>query len=594
MLYDYSYIMMYGSPKKGQTLEEARDILLEQIDLLQKGEFPDWLLQACINDLKLRRIQQYESNDGRTNDMEESFYLGIPWKSKVTEYDEMEKITKQQIVDFAKKYLGKDNYVIVYKRQGKPTDIEKVKKPKVTPIKINRDDKSAFVKMIEDRKVPEIQPVFIDIQKDLKTYDAQNGVKLYYTKNDENELFSLNYVVDIGTYQDRYLNMAAGYLEYLGTDKYTPEQIKEEFYKLGCKFSMAAGSERSYVSISGLSKNMEAAMNLFEHVLHNAKPNQEALDNLVQDVFKSRENAKSNQRSIMSYLVAYGVYGAKSPVLYTQLSQKELNALTPDMLINKLKEWMSYKQFAIYHGPESQDKVIAAINKIRNPKDLKDIPELKRFQESVPAKDNVYVVHYESPQVTLYTFSFGGKFQKELSGNIRLYNEYFGGSMSSIIFQELREARALAYGAGSQYVSPSDLHDLYRNLCYIACGTDKLKQSVEAFNELLLNMPENDASFNIAKNAVIDAYRINRTSPKNIVWTYLTWQKLGLTEDPRKANLEKIKTTTLQDVKQFHTSNVAGKPRTFLVLGNTKEMDMKYLKTIGKVKVLKLEEVFGF
>ena len=596
MLYDYSYVMMFGSPKKGQSLEEVRDILLEQIDLLQKGEFPDWLMQACINDLKVRKINEYESNEGRVSDMGEAFYLNLQWKDKVNEFDVLEKITKQQIIDFAKKYLGRDNYLIVYKRQGKPTDIDKVKKPKVTPIKINRDDKSDFVKMIEDRKVTEIQPVFVDIKKDLKTYDAQNGVKVYYTKNEDNELFQLNYVVDMGLFQDRLLNMAAGYLEYLGTDKYTPEQVKEEFYKLGCTFSMAAGYERSYVTISGLSKNMETAMELFEHVLNNAKPNKEALENLVQDVFKYRENAKSNIRAIQSYLANYGIYGAgaKSPIHYTQLSQKELNALTPEVLIKKLKEWMSYKQFAIYHGPESQEKIVAAINKIHNPKDLKDVLPKMHFKESVPVKDHVLVVHYETPQVALYSFSFGDKYKKELTPTIRLYNEYFGGSMSSIVFQELREARALAYTAFSQYNSPDDLEELYMNMCFIGCGTDKMQESIEAFNELLANMPENESSFTIAKNASIDAYRTSRIQPKELVWRYLGWQKLGLNEDPRKANFEGLQTLNYKDIKQFQTEYVSGKPRTFVVLGNTSEMDMKFLKTLGKVKILKLQEIFGF
>ena len=595
MLHDYSYIQMFASPKKGQTLEEARDILLEQIDLLQKGEFQDWLLQACINDLRLRQIKDYESNRGRTGEMEEAFCLGISWKDKVNLFDEMEKITKQQIIDFAKKYLGKNNYVIVYKRQGKQTDFDKVKKPKVTPLKINRDDKSDFVKMIEDRKVPEIQPVFVDIQRDLKTYNAQNGVKMYYTKNDQNELFSLNYVVDMGEYQDRLLNMAASYLEYLGTDKYTPEQIKEEFYKLGCSFSMAAGDDRSYITISGLSKNMEAAMTLFEHILHNAKPNQEALNNLVQDVFKYRENAKSNSQAILSFLINYGVYGAKSPTKYTQLSKKELSELTPEMLINKLKEWMSYQQFAIYYGPQPQEKVIAAINSIHNPKDLKAVPPQKHFPEDVPQKDRVYVVNYELPQQAyLVSFSFSDKFKKENSPYARLYNEYFGGGMSSIVFQELREARALAYHAMAQYISPDDTEDLYRNLCLIICGTDKLQESVKAFDDLLTNMPENENSFTLAQNAAVDYYRTARIAPKNIVWSYLSWQKLGLNEDPRKANFDKIQNLNLSDVKQFHNNNVKGKPRTFLVFGNTKDIDMKYLKTIGKVKILKLDELFGF
>ena len=134
--------------------------------------------------------------------MEETFYLGLSWKDKVNELDEMEKITKQQIMDFAKRHFRRDNYVAVYKRQGKATDIEKVKKPKITPIKINRDSKSDFVKMIEDGKVPEIQPVFVDINKDIQTVNAQNEMKVYYTKNEENELFNSSYVIDMGIYQE--------------------------------------------------------------------------------------------------------------------------------------------------------------------------------------------------------------------------------------------------------------------------------------------------------------------------------------------------------------------------------------------------------
>ena len=105
--------------------------------------------------------------------------------------DQLEKITKEQIVDFAKKYLRRDNYVVIYKRKGKPTDIEKVKKTKVTPIKINRSDKSDFVKMIENRKVNDIEPVFIDVSKIGYTM-INDDIKIFYTKNYDNELFQLN------------------------------------------------------------------------------------------------------------------------------------------------------------------------------------------------------------------------------------------------------------------------------------------------------------------------------------------------------------------------------------------------------------------
>lgn len=593
MLHDYSYMMMYGSPKAGQTLEEVRNILLEQIDLLQQGAFEDWLLQACINDLRLREISAYESNSGRVDAMEEAFYLDIPWAEKVISLDRLEKITKQDIIDFAKKYLRRDNYVVIYKRKGKPTDIEKVKKPKITPITINRTDKSDFVKMIEERKVNPIEPVFVDVSK-IGYSLLENNTKIYHTKNYDNELFYLNYVIDMGIYQDKYLNIAFSYFEYLGTKTLTPEQIKEEFYKIGCTFDMSAGSERSYITISGLSKNMDAAIKLFEDIVKNAQPNQEALDNLISDILKSRENSKHNQNAIFSRLITYGMFGTESPVFATQLSTKELKAITPTQLITKVQDWMNYKQFVIYYGPDNLSTVSKSINEHHNLKDLKDVPAEVIFKENVPSKDRVYVVHYESPQVNLYTMSFGNKYQKDITSKIRLYNEYFGGSMNSIVFQEMREARALAYSAMSQYASPSDTNHLCQNVSYIACGIDKLAESIETFNELMNNMPEIDAAFNIAKESSINSYRTSRITKDRVIWTFLSWQKLGLKEDPRKQTFEELMTLNLQDIKQFQKEYVTGKPRTFVVMGNTKEMDMKYLKKIGKVKVLKLEQIFGY
>ena len=592
-LHDYSYMMMYGVPKKGQTLEEVRDILLNQIDSLQQGKFPDWLLEACINDMRVRQVKRYETVEGRAGEMENAFNLNLPWKDVVDELDELSKITKEQIIDFAKKHLRRDNYVIVYKRKGayKP---EKVKKPKVTPIKINRKDKSDFVKMIEDVKVSDIQPVFIDIKKDLTTTQAKNNTVVYYTKNTENELFTLNYVFDYGAYHDKYMNYAAAYMEYLGTDRYTPEQVKQEFYKLGCTYDMSAGSDRSYVTISGLSQNMEKAMFLFEEVVNNLKPNKEALTNLVSDVMKSREDAKDNQNAVFGQLVTYGIYGDKSPYKATFISEKELNAMTPEFLIGKIQNWMKYKQFAIYYGPHSQQEVVASINKTHNLDNLKDVPPPIFFKEDVPKKTRIYLAHYDDPgeQIWYYALSFGGYYQPELSPKISMYNAYFGGGMSSIVFQEMREARALAYSASSRYMSPGQKEERYSNYNYIACGIDKMQEAIEAFDSLTTYMPENEDAFKTAQKSTLSNIRTARIHKRNIVWTYLSWQRLGITEDPRKNTYAAIPSVTLEDIKKFQKEYVTGKPQTIMILGDTKEIDINYLKTLGTVKILKLKDIF--
>ena len=593
-LHDYTYLSLMGSPKAGQTLEEVKDILMEQIEKLAKGDFPEWLLEASVNELRKRQMESIESNEGRVDMMEEAFYLDIPWKNMVEHYDVLEKITKDQIVEFAKKYITKDNCVIVYKRKGKATDIDKVKKPKTTPIKINREDKSDFVKMIENRKVNEIQPVFLDFQKDIKTADAQNGVKIYYTENQDNELFDLSYVYEMGIYNDKYLNLASSYLKYLGTDKYTTEEIKENLYRLGCSFSMSASGDRSYVTLSGLSKNMTAVMQLLEDIIKNAKPNQEALDNLISDILKGRENAKGNQNRLASSLLSYGIYGSNNPSLQTLLTEKELKAVTPEFLIAKLQEWIQYKHYVIYYGPLAINEVVTDINKVHNPKNLKDYPAAITYAETVPTKDRVFVVDFDSPQMVVYGVSFAGKYNNNLIADIDVYNNYFGGSMNAIVFQELREARALAYTAFAAFQQPSRLNRLSMNISYIGCGNDKVSQSLAAFQDLYNNMPENEASFQIAKDAVIKELCNDRITKDSKVWTYLHLKQLGLNKDPREEALAKVRTLTFNDIKNFQKTYITGKPTTYMIVGSKASLDMKYLKSIGKVTILKPKTILGY
>ena len=215
-------------------------------------------------------------------------------------------------------------------------------------------------------------------------------------------------------------------------------------------------------------------MALFEHIVANATPNATALENMVNDVLKARENAKQRQNTILSYLVTYGIYGKNSPVFATQLNEKELKAISPEFLISKIQEWMSYKHFMIYYGPDQLNTVVNGIKQTHSLANLKDIPAEVTFYEDVTSKDRVFVVDYESPQVILYSISHGDKYDKELTPKITLYNEYFGGSMNSIVFQEMREARALAYTAMSVYSSPSDLNICTKTYLNIACGNDKM------------------------------------------------------------------------------------------------------------------------
>src|ERR1041385_3902128 len=108
----------------------------------------------------------------------------------------MSKITKKEIMDVAKKYYV-NNYVVIYKRLGE-RNTPKVEKPAITPVSVNREAKSPFLEKITSTPADKIAPRFIDYKKDIIVEKLKNGIPVHYLKNDENQLFTLYYLLDMG------------------------------------------------------------------------------------------------------------------------------------------------------------------------------------------------------------------------------------------------------------------------------------------------------------------------------------------------------------------------------------------------------------
>ncbi len=594
ILMDYSYEMLQGKSKEGQTLDQVKDLLLEQIEKIKKGEFDDWLISAIITDLKLKQTEDFEKNESRASAFVEAFTLGESWENYVQKFDRYSKITKQDIIDFAKKNFN-NNYVLIYKKTGKDeVGDQKIKKPKITKIKINRDDKSQFLQDIESRKVDDIEPVFLDYQKDIVHF-TDKGMDVYYLKNDENKTFKLYYVFEMGTNNDKILGEAVDYLQYLGTSDYTPARIKQEFFKLGCKFDVFNSAEKVYVSLNGLTENIEKGMALFEKLLSDAQPNQEALTNLVKDELKKRADDKKNQQTIFSYMVMYGIFGSKSPVTNV-LSEDELNKLTAQQLVDKIKSLHNYSHHILYYGSNTQSELKQFIDKYHNvPSSFIPVPEPVKFPEISTDKTVVYHVEYDMKQAILLMLSQSETFNKTNEPVIRLYNEYFGGSMNAIVFQELRESRALAYAAMSFYqnlLQKKESH--YYNISFIMTQTDKLGDALKAFFELLNDMPDAQKSFDLAKSSIIQAMRTERITKSDILFNYESAKRLGVDYDIRRDIFKQLPDLKFTDVKAFQDKYIKGKPQVILVLGPKKSIDFKMLKQYGKVKTLKLKDVFGY
>ncbi len=592
---DYSAMILQGLPKQGQTLDEVKSLLLAEVQKLRAGEFDEKMLQANINNLKLSRIRQLESNNARADMMLSTFVNGIDWADEVTAIDRISKITKADIVAFANQYLKDTNYAVIYKLQGKDLNEVKISKPTITPIVMNRDAVSPFLKEVQLSQVSPIEPVFLDFKKDLSQLQAKANIPVLYKQNTDNSLFELCYIFEMGSNNDKALDLAFDYLDYLGTSDMTPEQVQSEFYRLACNFRVSPSQERMYITLAGLNENMAEAMQLFEKLLADAQINQTAYTNLVGDILKSRKDSKLNQQQNFSRLMAYGTYGPKSPTT-TILSEAELKNMNPQELVDRIHRQNGYKHRILYYGPMSGKEVLSTIEKYhRIPKTLKDVPAAVSFPYLETPTNKVFIAPYEAKQIYMSQFSNRNeKYNPGIESARQVYNSYFGGGMNSIVFQEMRESRGLAYTAGATLAGQSRLQYPYVYRTQIATQNDKMLDAINTFNDIINNMPQSEAAFQLAKDGIVARMRTERIMKSGIIWAYIAAQDLGLNVETRKQRYDEIQKITLKDLVEFQEKWVKGRTYTYCILGDKNELDMEKLKEVGPIQELTQEDIFGY
>ncbi len=594
-LSDYSIFLMQGYPKQGQTLDEVKDLLLAEMKKLRDGEFDEALLKGTLNTMKLYMQEQLEENDGRADMFVQSFVNGTNWADEVTAIDRLSKFTKEDIVAFANKYLKDTNLAVLYKRQGVDPNEKKISKPQITPIVMNRDTASAFLKEIQQSVVTPIEPQFLDYSRDLSQLETGKGIPVLYKKNELNDIFELTYLFEMGNRHDKALGTAVDYLEYLGTSDMTPEEVKAQFHQLGCSFSVTTGGERTRISLSGLNENLPQAMALLEKLLADAQVNKGAYEGMVNNILKSRANAKFNQSQNFSRLTLYAQWGPKNNAT-NLLSAAELKGMNPQELVDRVHDLSGYKHRIVYYGPSDEADVLMLLDKEhRTPDTLKDIPAGVEFKQQITGETKIFLAPYNAKQIYMSQISNRGEnFDLTIEPARQLYVEYFGGGMNSIVFQEMRESRGLAYSAGASLAKPSKLDQNYIFRSQIATQNDKMVDAIHTFNDIINNMPESEAAFKLAKEGMIARLRTERITKESVIWAYIGAMDMGYNVDARAQLYDEVQKMTLKDVVDFQQKWVKDRTYYYAILGDKRELDMDALKKIGTVIELKTEDIFGY
>ncbi|MBK8701190.1 MAG: insulinase family protein [Saprospiraceae bacterium] len=594
LLKDYGIIYMGGNPLQNQTLQSVRDLLIQQINDLKEGNFDEDLIVATVNNLKVQRLQEQENNMNMAFVINDLFATDKSWEAHLKSIDRMSKITKADVVDFAKKWLG-DSYTVVYKLTGEDNTVQKVVKPTITPVEVNRESQSAFLQQIVNNPNAPLKPVFLDYQKDITFGNVHKDVPVWSVQNKINGLFNAYYVLDMGSNHNQKLPLALEYLKYIGTSTMSNEAINKELYKLAVNFNVSASEDQVYVSFSGLDENFDAAVKLIETLLNDAKADQKALDNLVKSTIKSRNDATINKdRIFRDALDNYATFGAANP-FNTVMSNDELRALKAEELTSILKSITGYKHKIYYFGPRTNEALVNHFKLAHTlPANLKAYPAEAKYERLEAKENTIYFVDYDMVQAEIQMMRNDEKFDAAKLPMISAFNEYYGGGMGSVVFQDIRESKALAYSTYSYYARPSKKEDPFEAGFYVGTQADKLGDAFAAMNNLLTTLPESEKNWEIGKKSIKQGFETRRISKTGILFNYQNALRLGIDHDVRKDIYEAVDGISLNDIKKFHNDHLKGKAWNIKVMGSKDKINMDELKKHGKVVELSLKDIFGY
>ncbi len=598
MLADRSLLIMQGNPKQGQKLEEVKDLMLGSLDKIKQGDFDESLLTAIINNYKLSMMRRLESNRGRANMFVSAFTNNIPWEQQTQFIERMESVTKEDLMAFTNEHFRDDNFAIIYKKQGPDPTYKKIDKPDITPIHMNRDSTSAFLKEVLASKVRPIKPVFVDFNKDFKKLKLSEGAHLVYVPNTLNDMFTLSIVFDVGSVHDNALPVAFDYLNYLGTSEKSAEEIKRAFYEMACSFYVSVSQNTCTITLSGLAENMQPSLELLMELGLDAQPDMGVYKSLITNVLKNRIDAKADQRTCFQRLQMYAQYGPENPSTLI-ISEKDLLETDPATLIDKIHDLISYGVEVYYYGPESIEKageIFTSVYPVRETP--RESPEKKYFIPQVTLDNKIYLAQYDANQ--LYYASYSAR-EGETFDNVpytlaRMYNEYFGSSMNAVVFQEMREARGLAYSASARYGEPARIQEdfPYVFTSFIATQNDKMREAMDAFHDIINEMPESEKSFELAKEGLISTLRTDRIMGRSLLNYYRQAKDKGLWEDMRREVFNHVQPIELQDIVDFQKEWIANRPTVYTILSDIKALDLDYLSGYGEVIKLDLKDIFGY
>ena len=431
-------------------VEKRLDEVIAQF--LAEGPTEDEVTRAATVAMsgQIRALEKVGDDGGKASTLAEGqLYAGDPeyYRKQLNAYAAL---TPGQVQAAMRKWLSRPVFNIRLEPGDRPPyeDAKGVKPAKGADIKV------ASVK----RVMPPIGPPEVLDFPAIERTTLANGIPITFARRSAAPLTHVVLSFDAGFSADRpesrgLQNMVMALLDE-GTERQTAQQIAEEKERLGASLTTAGGIDRSTVTMSALTANLQPSLDLMNDVVQHAAFKAEEVERIRSQLLTGIQQAKTDPNGIASRALPTLLYGPAHPYGATASGNEEtVKGFSRDQLIGFREAWLrpdNARLFIVSDRPLAEVKPI-----LEQALGRWQAPAVARGQKSFAALPTgtatriVLIDRPGSPQSVILGGQVTPIDPKGDNSAMFVGNDVIGGSTSARIYMDLREAKGWSYGAYS-------------------------------------------------------------------------------------------------------------------------------------------------
>lgn len=579
--------------RRFESNKSAEKKALNAIQQIANGEFENWAVEAIKNNMCRDYDLGMEINEEKANVLINTF-INETELDKVLNYkDEIMAVTNEDIKRVAKQYLS-DNYLALFIEKGNTKNENKIKKPGYKPVESPIGKQSLYATQFKTMPIGQVDEKFMDFS-DVQTKKLNDRSKMYYTKNTENNIFSLTLRYGVGEREFPKLGIAANLMNNAGImGAYEPQQLKEEMGKLNATCSVSANDDYLYITMRGYEETLPQACQLLARQILMPKLDEKQLSRIKGSIMGNRQERKSNVSVLPNALSQYIRYKDHSSYI-DEMTDKEIYELKISELTGDINRAANYEAEIFYCGTLPFDNAYDILSKnmplVANERPSQS-PQDKPLAE-VTENTIYFLPNSDAEQAQISFYLPMQKYDKKDDVLRDAFYQYFSGGFNGLVINEIREKRSMAYTAGTYIVTPEVLGNQTFMIGSIGTQNDKANDAIDVFMGLINDMPKNAERIDNIKSYMRQEALSSHPDFRFKSQYLQRYQQMGYEGDPAAENLPKIDALTFEDIVKFYEENIKGKPYAIGIMGNPKDIDLKKLEKYGKVVKVNERKLFN-